>query len=216
MASLFKKLFLILFFLLIVISLTVFVNPKLSDRIGADSPIKIKKQPETTKLVFVGDMMLDRGVKSSVINNLNGSYLSLFDYTKETLSGADILFGNLEGPISDKGNNVGSKYSFRMSPEVFPALKETGFDVLSFANNHVGDWNVSAFTDTLERASSTEIIITGAGKTKAKASKVSIIEKNGTKFGFLAFNDVGTVWIKAGESSPGILLLADPSLSQII
>lgn len=216
MASLFKKLFFILFFLLIVISLAVFVNPKLSDRIGADSPIKIKKQPETTKLVFVGDMMLDRGVKSSVINNLNGSYLSLFDYTKETLSGADILFGNLEGPISDKGNNVGSKYSFRMSPEVFPVLKESGFDVLSFANNHVGDWNVSAFTDTLERASSTEIIITGAGKTKSEASEVDIIEKNGTKFGFLAFSDVGPAWIKAGENSPGILLLADPSLSQII
>lgn len=160
--------------------------------------------------------MLDRGVKSSVVNNFDGSYIRLFDYVKETLSEADILFGNLEGPISDKGNNVGSKYSFRMSPEAFPALKETGFDVLSFANNHVGDWNVSAFTDTLDRASSTEIIITGAGKTKSKASEVEIIEKNGTKFGFLAFSDVGPAWMKAGETSPGILLLSDPSLATII
>lgn len=49
---------------------------------------------------------------------------------------------------SNAGNNVGSKYSFRMDPIVLPALKEAGFDIVSFANNHVGDWNMIAFKDT--------------------------------------------------------------------
>jgi len=170
--------------------------------------------PKTT-IFFVGDMMLTRGVESSVVKNFGGDYSKLFINIPE-LGNADILFGNLEGDVSDVGNNVGSKYSFRMNPEVLPVLKNAGFDIVSFANNHVGDWNMSAFKDTLSGLNDAGILKTGAGINKADAENPTIIEKNGIKFGFLGFTDVGPDWLKAGADTPGILLASDPNLGEII
>jgi poly-gamma-glutamate synthesis protein (capsule biosynthesis protein) len=160
-------------------------------------------------------MMLTRGVKSSIDKNFGGDYNQLFENLKE-LKEADILFGNLEGDVSIVGNNVGSKYSFRMDPKILPTLKNAGFDIVSFANNHVGDWNTKAFEDTLNRLEENNILKTGAGKNKEDAENPTIIEKNGIRFGFIGFSDVGPNWIEAKINSPGILLASDPNLSEII
>ena len=172
-------------------------------------------KPKITTLYFVGDIMLARGVKSSVNKNFAGDYSQLFSNLTE-LKRVDILFGNLEGDVSDKGNNVGSQYSFRMDPAILPVLKEAGFDIVSFANNHVGDWNIKAFKDTLARLNETGILKVGAGLNKSEAREPIIIEKNGVKFGFLGFSDVGPDWIQAKENSAGILLASDPNLAEII
>jgi len=168
-----------------------------------------------TTLFFVGDIMLTRGVETSVENNFGGDYNKLFENLPE-LKTADILFGNLEGDVSEIGNNVGSKYSFRMDPNILPILKTAGFDILSFANNHVGDWNVNAFKDTLSRLKENGILKTGAGENKEDAINPIIIEKNGTKFGFLGFSDVGPNWMEAKVDTAGILLASDPNLGEII
>lgn len=168
-----------------------------------------------TTLLFLGDMMFDRGVESSVNKNFEGDFSKLFDNVEE-IKGADILFANLEGPVSDKGNNVGSKFSFEMNPNILPVIKEAGFDIVSFANNHVGDWNIAAFKDTLSRLETESIPQTGAGLNKAEAEIPVIIERNGINFGFLGISDVGPAWMQAKENSPGILLASDPRLPEII
>lgn len=175
------------------------------------APVEIKN----TSIYFVGDIMLTRGVKSSVIKNFAGDYSKLFENVKE-LKEADILFGNLEGAVSDVGNNVGSKYSFRMDPIVLPVLKDAGFDIVSFANNHVGDWNITAFSDTLSRLDENGILKTGAGINKTEAENPTIIEKNGIKFGFLGFSDVGPNWLSSTDDKPGILLAGDHNIETII
>ncbi|MES2931056.1 MAG: CapA family protein [Patescibacteria group bacterium] len=177
--------------------------------------IKKEEPSKETTLFFVGDIMLDRGVESSVARNFNGDYRTLFDNVG-SLHNADILFGNLEGDISDKGANVGSEFSFRMDPKVADTLSEAGFDIVSFANNHVGDWGVPVFADTLERLASAGIEKTGAGKNKKEAEAPVIIKKNGVRFGFLGFSDVGPNWIEAKDNAPGILLASDPRLPEII
>lgn len=175
----------------------------------------LKEEIKNTTLYFVGDMMLTRGVKNSVDKNFDSDYNKLFENVSE-LKNSDILFTNLEGDISNVGNNVGSKYSFRMDPEVLPVIKNAGFDIVSFANNHVGDWNTSAFKDTLSRLEENGILKIGAGQNKAETINPTIIEKNGIKFGFLGATDVGPNWLEAKENSPGILLASDPNLGEII
>jgi len=183
----------------------------------AQAIIPVQEIPivKNTTIYFVGDMMLTRGVESSVKKNFAGDYNKLFENVAE-LKKADILFGNLEGPVSNKGNNVGSKYSFRMDPIILPILKEAGFDIVSFNNNHVGDWNIEAFKDTISNLKENGILKIGAGLNKEEAKEPTIIEKNGTRFGFLSFSDVGPDWLKATENSPGILLAKDPDLETII
>ncbi len=135
-----------------------------------------KKEPlnETTKLLFVGDFMADRGVLSSVKRNFDGDFAKLFIHIQEYFDASDIVFLNLEGPISDKGKNVGSIYSFRMNPLVADALADAGVSIVSFANNHVGDWGVQAFVDTLVRLESVGIQFVGAGRNDAEAINLTI------------------------------------------
>jgi poly-gamma-glutamate synthesis protein (capsule biosynthesis protein) len=186
-------------------------------------PLADKKSEESkpVRMIFVGDIMFDRGVESSVNKNYGGDFSKLFEKTP-FIADADIAFANLEGPVTDQGNNVGSKYSFQMNPVVLPVLKNLGFDMVSFANNHVGDWNVAGFTDTLKRLNENNIMFAGAGNNKSEAQAVKIIEMHGMKIGFLAFSDVGPNWIAATDETPGlpaqagILLASDQNRSQII
>ncbi len=170
--------------------------------------------PET-HLSFVGDIMLDRSVRKSVEKNFGGDYGKLFEKVG-ALKESDILFGNLEGPLSDKGRDLRNLYSFRFATSTLPVLEAAGFDALSIVNNHVGDWGKAAFDDTLLRLKASTILPVGAGAGKAEASAPRIIEKNGIRFGFIGVTDVGPDWLVAGTTTSGILLASDPNLSEII
>lgn len=172
------------------------------------------KEPDFISFSFLGDMMLDRGVRSSVNKNFNGDYSSLF--TKmEVLKKSDIVFANLEGPASDQGRDLRNLYSFRMDPDIIPALKGAGISIVSVANNHAGDWGREAFIDTLNRLEENEIQYTGGGISK-DAESPTIIEKYGMKIGFLGFSDVGPQNLSAKPDTIGILLANNPRYEEII
>lgn len=160
----------------------------------------------TIHLIFVGDIMLDRGVKNSVLDNADGDFSFLFqnmNFIKEP----DIAFGNLEGVISSVGEDSGKSYSFRFSPEVLDVLKNIGFDVLSVANNHSADWGSDAFEENIFRLENEKVLPVGGGINKKDASGVKIIDKDGIRIGFLGFSDVGPNWFSAKENKAGILVV---------
>jgi len=151
-------------------------------------------------LMLVGDIMLDRGVEY-VINSYGGGdykfpFLKIADYLKE----ADILFGNLEGPISNKGERVGSIYSFRNNLAVIEGLNFAGFDILSVANNHIFDYGREAIEDTFNRLTTAGIDYVGGGFNEIEAYSPIIKEVNGTKIAFLAYTNLGLkFWAAKGE-----------------
>jgi poly-gamma-glutamate synthesis protein (capsule biosynthesis protein) len=179
-----------------------------------DSIPKEKDLPQVT-LGFAGDIMLDRGVKTSVKKNFDGDYAKLFE-NAGALAEPDITFANLEGPVSTKGVDKKNLYSFRMDPAVLPVIKNAGIDVVSFANNHVGDWGRAAFDDSLVQIKEAGLLACGAGATKAEAARPAIIEDSGLRIGFLCFTDVGPNDLAATETKSGILLASDPDFEKII
>lgn len=179
------------------------------------NPTPIAAEEKTVTILFAGDIMLARDVATSVARHFGGDYGKLFEKIPE-IKIPDITFANLEGPVSDLGHNVGSIYSFRMDPLALPSLKNGGIDIVSFANNHVGDYTVAAFTDTLDRLDANGILHVGAGHTKSEAEAPVIIDKNGIRIGFIGFSDVGPNWLAADETTPGILLASDPQMPEII
>ncbi|MFA5791816.1 MAG: CapA family protein [Candidatus Paceibacterota bacterium] len=177
------------------------------------------KDPNFVTLTFAGDIMMDRGVKNSVIKNFNNDYSLLFQKSNKLLElfkKSDIVFANLEGTVSDLGVDKKNLYSFRMNPSVIPTLKGVGISILSLANNHIGDWGRSAFTDTLTRLKENEILYTGGGNNKDETETPTIIEKYGMKIGFLGFSDVGPSSMEAGIDKAGILLADDINFDEII
>ncbi|MCX6757666.1 MAG: CapA family protein [Candidatus Nomurabacteria bacterium] len=186
-----------------------------SDWVKTKEGIPDIAEPDYINLAFLGDIMVDRGVKSSVRKNFNGDYSSLFKNMGE-LNKNDIVFANLEGPASDKGIDKKNLYSFNMDPSAIPAFKGGGIDIVSVANNHVGDWGRDAYIDTLANLKENEILYTGGGNNKMEANEPTIIEKNGMKIGYLAFSDKGPSWMVATETQPGLLLASDPEFDKIV
>ncbi|MCR4284320.1 MAG: CapA family protein [Parcubacteria group bacterium] len=174
-----------------------------------------KNNEKEISFTFVGDIMLDRNVQNSVYKNGGGDFSFIFENV-DFLSTSDITFGNLEGPVSDKGMDLGNLYSFRMNPLVLSPIKDAGFDVLSVANNHSADWGEGAFVDTLNRLELNGISPVGGGINKDDAESIKIIERNGLKVGFLAFSDVGPKWFEAGNNKPGILLAKTELVKELV
>lgn len=152
----------------------------------------LPKKPKPIVLIFVGDIMLNRGVEKTIQKNGNNDYKFPFLKVVDYLKGADILFGNLESVISDNGKKMGSIYSFRAKPAVIEGLKYAGFDVVNLANNHAFDYGSEALEDCLKRLKDSEIEYIGAGFSEKEAYSPKIFEIKNTKIAFLAYTNLGS------------------------
>jgi poly-gamma-glutamate synthesis protein (capsule biosynthesis protein) len=181
------------------------------------SYVNFERKKEKITLFFVGDIMLDRGVKYSIEKYGKGDYkfpfLKIVDELKKK---ADILFGNLESVISDKGKKVGSIYSFRADPEAIEGLKFAGFDILSVANNHIFDYGREAMEDSFKRLKEAKIDYLGGGFNEKEACSPIIKEIGKTKIAFLAFSNLGTPLWAASEKKSGICWLEKEKMERII
>ena len=135
----------------------------------------------------VGDIMLGRRVGRLLDENGGESayqgFSFLFDRT-------DVLFGNLECSLSERGQKLlGKGIWLRASPDKADILKEAGFSVLSLANNHILDYGNEALQDTVEFLDEKEIGHVGAGKDIEAARKPEIFTKGDVSIGFLAYNE---------------------------
>lgn len=170
--------------------------------------------PKTYKIIFAGDIMLDRGVEQMIKTN-GKNYDFPFSKIKKDLD-ADIVFANLESMISDKGRNIGSIYSFRADPEAIDGLKNSGFDIVSLANNHAFDYDREAFEDTMNRLTDAGIAYTGAGFNKEEAHSAKIIELDDFKVGFLGYTEFLYPYSFATEDRSGITELSQENLKRDI
>lgn len=152
-------------------------------------------------LMFAGDIMLNRRVGAQIQEkqDYDWPFLKIASTTRK----ADILFGNLESVISDKGKNIGSRYSFRAGPKTIEGLKHAGFDVLSVANNHAADWTGLAFKDSLTRLVMADIAFCGGGFTEKEAYEPTILTAAGVRFAFLCYTDLGPRLFTAKDNNAG-------------
>lgn len=156
-------------------------------------------------LLFVGDVMLSRGVGTKMKSASN--WLYPFEKIAETLRAGDVTFGNLECPVSDAGSDRHHRYSFRADPNVIEGLKYAGFDVLSVANNHMYDWGPEALLDTVRRLRDAGILPVGAGANDLQAHYPVIVDLKGLKLAFLAYVSIPPQEAIAGVDKPGVAWL---------
>lgn len=163
---------------------------KKSKKIEADTiaPKKVVAQPKLISIIGVGDMMLGTNYPSASYLPPKGGTTLLSDVS-DILRDADVTFGNQEGTILDKGGtakrckNPSLCYVFR-SPESYANhYVDAGFDVVSIANNHSGDFGPIGRKRTKEVLKNAGIEYAGLAGT----DEYAIFEKNGVTYGFCAF-----------------------------
>ena len=162
---------------------------------------------ENITIIAVGDIMLSRWVAKEILKN--NDYRYPFLKTADILKDADLTFGNLESPITSGREILINEMHFRADPEATSGLEFAGFDVLSLANNHFGDFGRQGMTDTFKFLEEKNIDFTGAGKNRNEAHTVLIKEVKGKKIGFLAYSDSNftSKTYEAGEKEAGIALM---------
>ncbi len=222
--SIFKKILVLTFGALIAIFFWYYLSNKEKESVLVSTPQEkeeevVEEEPEVEKeysLLFTGDIMLDRGVKHMVKTH-GEDYTFPLIKIKEVLSKADLLFGNLESMISDKGRDVGGKYSFRAEPEAMESLVFGGFDIVTLANNHTFDWGRVAFEDTMQRLTDSNILYTGAGFNKEEAHSPTIITiEDDLTVGFLGYTEFLFPSAMATEERSGVTVLSEDNMKQDI
>jgi poly-gamma-glutamate synthesis protein (capsule biosynthesis protein) len=160
-----------------------------------------------TTLTVVGDVMLGRRVGEVAAGRGDPSYP--LRPMQRRLRSADVTVGNLEGTLSDDGPAMQGGDSFHADPRVRAGLRAAGFDALSLANNHGGDYGTRALVETVGLLRDAGLRPFGAGRDLGEARRPAVVERHGVRFGFLGFNAIGET-PEAGPGQPGASSVSMP------
>jgi hypothetical protein len=209
------KLILISFFLLLSFK-TAFPSPPYY--YGSSScPGKASSQ-RTIVITGVGDIMLGSSFPDSRTLPPSDNPDALMESVADTLSDSDITFGNLEGSFLNSGEpskkcrDTSICYLFRMPERYVSALTCSGFDILSVANNHFGDFGVPGRTRTKQILDSVGINYAGLLE-----HPWSIFRKDSILYGFCAFApNSGTVNLNETEKAAAIVRMLSDTCDIVI
>lgn len=160
-----------------------------SDAVDADTEAPDTVVPDTVAIVAVGDIMMGTIIPDGKHLPPNNDCSPQLKELISILSGGDITFGNLEGVLTDvktgakKCNDPSVCYTFGMPTHFANCLADAGFNLLSIANNHVGDFGEQGRKSTVETLKKSGIRF--AGLLDYVITEQFII--NGIKYGFCAF-----------------------------
>jgi hypothetical protein len=108
---------------------------------------------EVISISAVGDIMMGTDYPADYLPPGDGE--GIFDAAASELAGSDVVFGNLEGPLTDGGrpSKCGKPsencFEFRTPARFAKHLKQAGFNALSIANNHASDFGAEGIEDTI-------------------------------------------------------------------
>lgn len=186
-------------------------TPKAS--ITSPSPTHVTDVPVT--LAFTGDIMLGRTVNSHLLSTAPHDPYP-FSYTADFLRSFDLTIGNLECVISNLGEPVPKSYNFRGNPRAYDRLLTAGFDLVSVANNHSGDYGKVAFLDEFHTLPTHNITPIGGGQNERQAHTPIFKSVHGTTFAFHAYDEIDPYSFAATATTPGHAWLDEASLRQDI
>lgn len=124
-------------------------------------------------ILFLGDILLANEAER-YIREFGPDYPFL--RVRDELRNYDAVFGNMETPISTKGEPVKDKpYTFQLAPGIVSALRTIKLDAVSIANNHVLDYGVEGLRDTIGFLREAKILYSGAGNNVVEARSPTVL-----------------------------------------
>jgi poly-gamma-glutamate capsule biosynthesis protein CapA/YwtB (metallophosphatase superfamily) len=122
----------------------------------------------------------------------------------ERLTANDLVIGNLEMPISERGYRVRKFSNLRSDPSVLLAVQGMGFQTVSLANNHMMDFGAPALEDTLAYLNEAGIQFAGAGLDLEESMAPVISQAGDARVGMVSFSCTLPMESDAGIEKPGI------------
>jgi poly-gamma-glutamate synthesis protein (capsule biosynthesis protein) len=158
-------------------------------------------QAEEIIINAVGDVMLAGKWTASIKKT---GYDAPFRTVAAGLTAADITIANLESPIARSGIEfTGKKFRFLAEPEVAVALRKSGINLVTLANNHSMDFGATALAETQQHLEQAGIAWVGAGENLAEARKMALYTIKQKKIAFLGYSLTQPTEFFAGRGRPG-------------
>ncbi len=150
------------------------------------------------RFLAVGDVNLGRAVGQKI---LAGDTLYPFANAADTLRAYDLVFANLESPISDQGGETvdpGNSLVFTGPPAGAEGLARAGIGIVSTANNHALDYGPEAAGETVGYLVAAGIPYAGTADDTAGLFRPARVTRDGIRFALFACTDLmngrGKTW----------------------
>ncbi len=175
---------------------------------SSTSPLPPPTEP--VNLLFVGDIMLARGVEWRI--GKEGIDYPLADVAS-LIAGADLAIGNFEGTIRNEPNQELDGFTFDTTPAIAQMVRNAGFDVLSLSNNHSDNYGSAVVQSTRETLAAQGFTVFGDPYESERF--VAHAEHNGISFAFIGFHAFGEdpesiLPIIASEAAAGNFVIVYP------
>ena len=130
-----------------------------------------------------------------------------FDKVKEFLYRGDARITNLETTLTD-GNCFASSFSggtwVTAPEEVLDDLREYGFNMYGWANNHTMDYSYEGLLSTKRALQNAHLVHAGAGENLFEASRPGIIELPSARVGLISICSTFDPSARAGKQSESL------------
>ncbi len=165
-----------------------------AERVRLASPVGEARSPQL-RLVAVGDLQL--GDSPSCVGfgfrsrYAQGGLAAALDQLRPVFTAADVVFGNLETPLSNHGLVSGhwDRLQLRGPPEYARDLRAAGITVLNFANNHAAQHGPEAFQETRAALTDAGIACCGIrGEVPWASEPVVLSPPGGIRIGVLGYS----------------------------
>lgn len=154
------------------------------------------KIDKSLKILFTGDLILLEDQVKRAYDGKNYDFSEYFKYTNKYIKNADLAIGVLEGQFggnklnySQSNFNDGKNLYISFPDEFAASIKNSGFDLVTIANNHILDVGSYGITRTIDVLNKNGINYIGLYKNiqEKNTNRVKIIEKDGIKIAILAY-----------------------------
>ena len=146
---------------------------------------------EEIKMLFLGDLMLDRYVGDQ-IKSKGLDYL-LADLAKDNFFSAyDVLSANLEGTVTNQGQHYApvKAYDFAFLPEQIAKLKDYGFNFFTVANNHFYDQGERGVGETRQNLEDLGFDFVGSPNGMIDDYSLRVLDINNKKIAMVGLSSV--------------------------
>ncbi|MBU1106954.1 MAG: CapA family protein [Candidatus Riflebacteria bacterium] len=145
-------------------------------------------QNKQIRITAVGDIMMHQRQLDTHYDKTLESYVFDDDYIHilGELKRADLLIGNLETTLGGPDQKYSGYPLFNTPDSLAEALKRTGFDVLSTANNHCLDTGVKGLKRTAKTLRDMDFGVIGTRQSPDEKSSL-LTEVKGIKIGMLGY-----------------------------
>lgn len=186
------------------------ISDILSGNINADNVADFGfNGKESFTVSFVGDILFDPDYRPMVHAAEMGGVLNCIDTAVvDYLKASDVFLINNEFSLGSRGAPLPNKtWTFQVDPERLSLYHDMGVDIVSLANNHVYDYGIEGFEDTLKYLDEAGIPRVGAGMDLGEAAEGYYFVVNGIKVGIVAASCAEKIYFTpvATETTAGVM-----------